>query len=43
MPYESIRFDNIYIGKQVEKELKCTSAWYTSRWGNKNHNENTRL
>ena len=32
-PYESIEFHNIYIGKHVTREFKCTSAWYKSRWG----------
>lgn len=38
-PYETIRFDNIYIGKHVTREFKCTSAWYISRWGRGNDGE----
>ena len=30
---DSFHFDNIYIDKCVDRELKCTLSWYLSRFG----------
>ncbi len=39
-PNEFFGFDNIYIGKYVTRELKCTSAWYINRWGREEYGIN---
>ena len=31
-PYETLHLPNIYIGKYISRTLKCSSAWYMSRW-----------
>jgi len=29
---ETVSFGEVYIDKYIVRELKCTSAWYISRW-----------